>query len=1120
MVPMSSTTPRAPRRPRSVEPAPTVLVGPPPAPAPPLLDEHQQRVVDHPGGPLLVLAGPGTGKTTTLVETIVERVEQRGVAPDSVLALTFSRKAAEQLRDRVTARLGRTVGSPMAATFHSFAYGLVRRYAPSDLYDAPLRLLSAPEQDVVLRELLTDAPESVAWPSGLERALGTRGFAREVGAVLSRAREKGLDGVDLEALGHEHGLPEFVAAGLFLDQYLTNLDAQGAIDYADLIRRAVIEAEAHRAELRAEITHVLVDEYQDTDPGQVALLRALAGDGRDLVVVGDPHQSIYGFRGAEVRGILEFPSAFPHADGRSADVVALRTTRRFGPRVLVAAQRVAGRLGLPGSIPEEARTAFLSPVAEPPPGAGAGRVLVRTFDTERAEAEHLADLLRRAHLEDGIAWDDMAVLVRSGRATIPPLRRALGAAGVPVEVAADEVPLVRDPPVLPLLEALRAVVRQGEPAAEDVPGGESAEGPEGPEAPEGAASDPALTSVDGGRAEALLLGPLGGMDASEVRRVARALRLRERDAALTEGRSPRPSRDLLQACLADPRFLDDVPGPEAERARALTTLLHRARADLDRGGSPEEILWTLWSGSGWSARLRRGVDLGGAAARRAHRDLDAVCALFDLAARAAERRHHLGLRAFLDTLVEQQIPADTLADRGTRGAAVRLLTAHRSKGLEWRLVVVAHVQQETWPDLRRRTGLLGADRIGEHGLVPPISTRDLLVEERRLFYVACTRARERLIVTAVASPDDDGEQPSRFLDELGVTIETVQGRPRRPLSMDGVVAELRRTLADPEASAALREAAARRLAALAPEVPQADPATWWGTRAASHSGTPVREPGQPLPISATLLEGLQTCPARWFLEKEAGGAARVHQAANLGRVVHALAERVATGQLDVQPDAAGVAALMAEVDAVWDRLEFRTPWSKVREYERVRAALARFLRWHHDNRRTLLATEAGFETVVALPGGEQVRLNGYADRLELAPAEVEGGPERVVVVDLKTGRAKPTGPAVERHLQLALYQYAVDNGALAHVEQAPPEARSAGAELVQLGLLDDAATATVQAQAVHVDGGPERVELLRVLDDAAATLRAEIFPARAGEHCRDCDFVPLCPVRSAGPVIA
>ena len=297
------------------EPATTYrLVRPSLTGEPPVLDEQQQRVADHDGGPLLVLAGPGTGKTTTLVEAIVRRIDE-GTHPDRILALTFSRKAAEQLRDRVTARVGRTMSASIGSTFHSFAYGLIRRYAPAELYVGPLRLLSAPEQDVVLRELLQDHPESIRWPDELRHALGTRGFAREVHAVLSRAREKGLDGEELQRLGEANGLPEFVAAGAFLEQYLTVLDGRGAVDYSDLIRRATIEATVHRDELRAAYAHVFVDEYQDTDTGQVALLRAIAGDGRDLVVVGDPHQSIYAFRGAEVRGVLDFPTDFPRADG-------------------------------------------------------------------------------------------------------------------------------------------------------------------------------------------------------------------------------------------------------------------------------------------------------------------------------------------------------------------------------------------------------------------------------------------------------------------------------------------------------------------------------------------------------------------------------------------------------------------------------------------------------------------------------------------------------------------------------------------------------------------------------------------------------------------------------------
>ena len=124
--------------------------GPMTLPAPPVLDATQRAVVDHPGGPLLVLAGPGTGKTTTLVECVVDRIEHRGVAPDSILVLTFSRKAAADLRARIAARLGRTTVTPMAMTFHAFCYALVRRFSgetevESSGFGAPLRLLTGPE---------------------------------------------------------------------------------------------------------------------------------------------------------------------------------------------------------------------------------------------------------------------------------------------------------------------------------------------------------------------------------------------------------------------------------------------------------------------------------------------------------------------------------------------------------------------------------------------------------------------------------------------------------------------------------------------------------------------------------------------------------------------------------------------------------------------------------------------------------------------------------------------------------------------------------------------------------------------------------------------------------------
>ncbi len=205
---------------------------PPGSVEPPLLDAAQRAVVDHTEGPLLVLAGPGTGKTTTLVESVAARVE-RGSDPARILVLTFSRKAAVELRDRMAARLGAARG-PQATTFHSYCYALVRAHQDADLFADPLRLLSGPEQDVTVRELLAgqldlekEGLAHVRWPDELRACLTTRGFADEVRAVLARSRELGLGPDALAAFARRTGRPDWSAAAQFLAEYLDILDAQG-----------------------------------------------------------------------------------------------------------------------------------------------------------------------------------------------------------------------------------------------------------------------------------------------------------------------------------------------------------------------------------------------------------------------------------------------------------------------------------------------------------------------------------------------------------------------------------------------------------------------------------------------------------------------------------------------------------------------------------------------------------------------------------------------------------------------------------------------------------------------------------------------------------------------------
>ncbi|MFF7021549.1 ATP-dependent helicase [Streptomyces klenkii] len=1110
---MSSSPPSGstrPQRPQARQPSQGAyrLVRTRPGPtALPQLDARQRAVVEHAGGPLLVLAGPGTGKTTTLVEAVAERV-RRGTPPERILVLTFSRKAAVELRDRMAARLGAGAGAPRATTFHSYCYALVRAHQDADLFIDPLRLLSGPEQDAVVRELLAGQADleragraRVRWPDELRACLTTRGFADEVRAVLARSRELGLGPGALGDFAGRTGRPDWAAAASFLAEYLDLLDLRGVLDYAELVHRAVLLAERPdaAAELAGRYDAVFVDEYQDTDAAQVRLLQALAGDGRTLVAFGDPDQSIYAFRGADVNGILGFPHAFPRRDGSPAPVEVLTTSRRSAAKLLEATRLLTRRMPLT-RLPADAVRAHrdLAAVRE------GGSVEAYTYPTAGAETDNIADILRRAHLEDGVPWHEMAVLVRAGSRSIPSLRRALTSAGVPVEIDGDDIPLRQEPAVAPLLTALRVV-------AEDVASATGTEASDDTEASDEEPPAPAPAAMDPETALTLLTSPLGGMDAADLRRLGRALRDEERAAGEAV---PRPSDTLIAEALAQPGRLAVHDPAYARGAQRLGALLREARALLAAGGTAEEALWALWDGTPWPARLERTAHRGGAAGRNADRDLDAICALFETAARAEERTGGRGALNFLDELEAQDIAADTLTRRAVRPDAVRLMTAHRSKGLEWHLVVVAGVQEGLWPDLRRRGSLLEADRIGRDGLAEPLSPGALLAEERRLFYVAATRARERVVVTAVKAAAEDGDQPSRFLAELGAEPVDVTQRPRRPLAVSALVAELRATTVDPAASDALRAAAAQRLARLAalrddegqPLVPAAHPYRWWGLHEPTHSEVPLRDRTHPVALSGSALGQLGTCSLQWYLGREVKADAPATAAQGFGNVVHVLADEVASGRTP-----ADLAVLMERLDSVWDALAFDAPWKSAQEKENARAALERFLRWHVMERggRAPVATEHAFD--VTLKAEDYlVRIRGSMDRVE---ADEHG---RAYVVDFKTGKGTVSAKEVERHPQLAVYQLAVEHGAVDDAfDGARP--RPGGAELVQLrqgAAKKDGGDSVPKVQAQEALGEGEWIGGL--LAEAAGRVLEERFAPRPGQHCSHCSFRASCTARPEG----
>jgi len=1069
-------------------PAYRLVRRPVPAPSVPRLDQAQQAVVDHADGPLLVLAGPGTGKTTTIVAAVADRIERRGLDPERVLVLTFSRKAAAELRERITARLGRTTREPLAMTFHSYAYALARREFVLAGDEAP-RLLSAPEQLLEVRRMLRGEAQDggARWPEALRPALATRGFAEEVRDLLLRAAERGLDGRRLGQLGKHRGRDDWVAAASFLDRYAARFDLAPvpAYDYAEIVRiaAALLRREEIRQRERDAYDVVFVDEYQDSDPAQESLLLALAGDGRELIAVGDPDQSIYEFRGADVRALTEFPDRFRTAAGQPAPVIALGTCRRSGAVLLDASRRVARRLprGPVGHRDLIARN----------PAPGEVRILVADSSTQ--EAALVADTLRRSHLADGVPWSSMAVLVRSAARQVPLLRRALTAAGIPVTVAGDELPLADEPGTRPLLMLLRCALR------------------------------PAM--LDDQAAAELLCGPLGGTDALGLRRLRRSLGLlaeaagegapgdaarrdaARRDAAFRDAafRDGARGGDLLAEALLDPRDLAALPDSVAGPPRRVAGLLAVAKAAIKAGGNAEDVLWAIWDASGLAPQWQQASAAGGPAGAAADRDLDAVLALFDKAAHFADTMPPGTPGLFADSLAGQEIVGDTLAERAARDDCVRVLTAHRSKGLEWDVVVVAGVQEETWPDLRLRGSVLGAGELaeatrptgGDQGadVDAAMLAAKLLAEERRLFYVAVSRARRLLVVTAAGGEDTD-LRPSRFLAELAgdaVPVERVGGGhgAHRWLSLPALVADLRRAAAETGRPPAVRQAAADQLARLAEAgVRGAHPREWYALTELSDAGQIVAG-GQTVRLSPSQVESFTRCGLRWLLEA-AVGAGRPDVLRHLGTVIHAAAVLAASGATEQ--------AVADRIDQIWHHLDFGSAWYSAKQRSLAERMVRKFLDWHAANPRDLVAVEQALKVRIG-----QVEITGRVDRLE---SDDRG---RAVVVDLKTGASAPREEELGRHPQLGVYQLAVLLGAFEQFGLSEP----GGAELVQVGKAGLTARARVQRQGALADD-PEPAWAKDLVETVAAGMAGPVFQARVNPGCRTCPVASCCPVNPEG----
>ncbi|MGJ3228402.1 PD-(D/E)XK nuclease family protein [Micromonospora aurantiaca (nom. illeg.)] len=600
---------------------------------------------------------------------------------------------------------------------------------------------------------------------------------------------------------------------------------------------------------------------------------------------------------------------------------------------------------------------------------------------------------------------------------------------------------------------------------------------------------------------------------------------------------------------------DGRPARRHSRGRALGGVAgERAGRTLGRGDHPGRAA----TGEHETAQRWR--------AEAADRDLDAVLVLFDAAARFTDRLPGARTEVFLDHVLGQELPADTLAAAADRGDAVRLLTAHAAKGLEWDLVAVAGVQEGVWPDLRLRGSLLGSERLVDvlagradgAGLRASLvgQTSALLDEERRLFHVAISRARRRLLVTAVASAavggDDHEEQPSRFLHELAAADPPATGGggtaptgpnptgpnpngpnptgngPTRTATRGGIVdgpvphGDEHPQDGPPAALPVTLPPRGLTLSALVAELRTAvtDPATPITRRHAAAgelarlaaAGVPGAHPDdwwglRGLSDDRPLVdegEPVRVTPSAMesALRCSLRWLLERHGGSGPASAAQGVGNLVHAAAMLAEDASVDREALLEYVAARFDAIELAARWMAGPERQRAEAMVDKLLRWLAGNPRRLLAIEHEFAVRLDDPS-RPVELTGRVDRLEV---DDEG---RLVVIDLKTGKSTAvTEREVAEHPQLGAYQAAVEAGGFAEFGEEP-----GGAALVQLGT--GARDAKEQTQAAAGEG-PEAGWATALVRRTADTMAASTFAAVANSKCRVCPVRTSCPVSGQG----
>ncbi len=688
-------------------------------PAPYLYDlnPEQRAAVLHTEGPLLILAGAGSGKTKTLVHRIVHLIRGKEVEPSRIVVVTFTNRAADEMRERVQSYAGAEARAVTVSTFHSLGVRILRahghrlglpdRFAIYSGSDQLAALRTACEEISIdddrfdLKRILRRISD---WKS---RRVSPEAAAREV----AEAKTRGNRADDYAILSaHAYGRYEEV------------LRAAGAVDFDDLLLLPVElleKDEEVRRDLWRRWHYLMIDEYQDTNAVQLDMARLLAGQRRNLCVVGDDDQSIYAFRGADVGNILEFERHFP-----GARVITLEQNYRSTRRILAAANAVIA--GNPHRHQKQLRTD--NPVGAP--------IDYYEHPDEEAEAETIAKEISVRRFTQKRKWGDFAVLYRTNTQARP-LEEALRGQNIPYRVIGGTSFFDRKE-VADAIAYLRSVVYEDD--------------------------EIALRRIINyptrgiGRTTVLKVA-----EAAQLRRIGFVQALREADEALLGAAAARAVAEFLRL-LAEAR--EGLAAAEAEAAKApppegMPPIASWARDFFDRIGLEEAIRSDKRNVRTADMRVDNLRDVVGSIARFERRrwaELDELAA--DPTATPDEDWSPPTLADALARIALADMD-DRDEDDREDDATVALMTLHSAKGLEFPEVFIVGLEEEILPHARSLDDAADPEAPG-YG--------DPLAEERRLFYVGITRARQRLTLSLCRARRRGGElvptQPSRYLEEI------------------------------------------------------------------------------------------------------------------------------------------------------------------------------------------------------------------------------------------------------------------------------------------------------------------------------------------------------------------